>query len=95
MPAQDTSNLTRRHVQLVSHGLNEAAADVGGMDPGEALTLKNVFFDTPSTVSTRKGSVDGDRMMDDNGAPAPVTSVPFCDFFESQGKIFAIGHSTA
>lgn len=87
--------LKRRPIQLVSGGLNEAAADLGGMDPAEALTLKNVYFDTPSVVSVRRGSVDGDRMMDDNGIPAPVTSVPFCDFFESQGKIFAIGHSTA
>ena len=87
--------LQRRPVQVVSGGLNEAAADLGGMDPSEALSLKNVYFDTPSTVSIRRGSVDGDRMMDDNVAPAPVTSVPFCDFFESQGKIFAIGHSTA
>ena len=87
--------LKRRPIQLVSGGLNEAAADLGGMDPSEALTLKNVYFETPSVVSIRRGSVDGDRMMDDNGVPAPVTSVPFCDFFESQGKIFAIGHSTA
>ncbi|MCP4901239.1 MAG: hypothetical protein GY906_30080, partial [bacterium] len=87
--------IVRRPIKIISGGLDEAAADLGGMDPSEALELRNAFFDTMSTVSVRRGSNDGDPMVDDNGTPAPVTSVPYHDFFPSQGQIFAIGHSTA
>ncbi len=86
--------IVRRQVPVVSGGINEVAADIGGMDPPESLVLKNAFFDTPSTVTVRAGSVDGDLIEDDNGVPAPVTSIPFFDFFPVQGRIFGISHST-
>lgn len=86
--------IIRRQVQIVSGGISETAADIGGMDPTESLLLKNAFFETPSAVTVRAGSVDGDRLVDDNGVPAPVTSIPFFDFFPVQGRIFGISHST-
>lgn len=86
-------SIVRRPVHLISAGLNEAAADLGGMLPGESLILKNAFFDTPSTASVRAGSVDGDVLHDD-GVPAPITSIPFFKYFPSQGGILVVGHST-
>lgn len=86
-------SIVRRQVQLISGGLNEAAADLGGMLPGESLILKNAYFDTPSTASVRAGSVDGDELQDD-GVPAAITSIPFHKYFPSQGGIFVVGHST-
>ena len=86
-------SIVRRPVKLISAGLNEAAADLGGMLPGESLILKNAYFDTPSTASVRAGSVDGDELQDD-GVPAAITSIPFHKYFPSQGGIFVIGHST-
>jgi hypothetical protein len=86
--------LVRRKVELISAGLNEAAADLGGMLPGESLELQNAYFDTPSTCSVRKGSADGDDLLDDQGSPANITSVPFFKYFPSQGSIVVIGHST-
>lgn len=86
--------ITRRPVVVVSGGINEVAADIGGMEPPESLVLKNAFFDTPSTVTVRAGSVDGDQLEDDNGVPAPVTSIPYFDFFPVQGRIFGVSHST-
>lgn len=86
--------IVRRPVQLVAGGISEAAADLGGMDPSEALELRNAFFDTISTISVRRGSANGDNMQDDQGSPADVTSVPYIKFFPSQGQIFTIGHST-
>lgn len=86
--------IVRRSIEVVSAGINEVAADIGGMGPGEALVLKNAFFDTPSTVTVRAGSIDGDLIEDDNGIPAPVTSIPFLDFFSVQGRIFGVSHST-
>ncbi len=86
-------SIVRRPVHLISAGLNEAAADLGGMLPGESLILKNAYFDTPSTASVRAGSVDGDVLHDD-GVPAPITSIPFFKYFPSQGGILVVGHST-
>lgn len=86
--------IVRRPVQIVSGGISEAAADLGGMDPSEALELRNAFFNTVSTISVRRGSANGDNMQDDQGSPADVTSVPYFKFFPSQGQIFVIGHST-
>lgn len=86
--------IVRRQVQVISGGISEVSADIGGMEPSESLLLKNAFFDTPSTVTVRGGSVDGDQLVDDNGVPAPVTSIPYLDFFPVQGRIFGISHST-
>jgi len=86
-------SIVRRPVKLISAGLNEAAADLGGMLPGESLILKNAYFDTPSTASVRAGSVDGDELQDD-GVPAAITSIPFHKYFPSEGGIFVVGHST-
>lgn len=85
--------LGRKYIPLLSGGISDSAADQGGMDLTAALELENGFFNTPSSLSLRRGSVDGDRLMDD-GVPAPVTSVPFLEFFPDRGKLFAIGHST-
>lgn len=87
--------ILRRPVQIVAGGISDSAADLGGMGPSEGLEFKNGFFDTPSTITTRRGSIDGDEMQDDNSSPAAVNSVPFFDFQPSVGKIFAIGHSLA
>lgn len=86
--------IVRRQIQVISGGISEVSADIGGMDPSESLLLKNAFFDTPSTVTVRGGSVDGDVLHDDNGVPVPVTSIPYLDFFPVQGRIFGISHST-
>lgn len=87
--------IERKYIPLLSGGIRDSAADQGGMGLTEALELENGFFNTPSSLTIRRGSVDGDRLLDDAGVPAPVTSIPFLGFFPDRGKIFAIGHSTA
>lgn len=86
-------SLERIFIPLLSGGLRDSAADQGGMSLTEAIELENGFFDTPSSLTIRRGSVDGDRLMDD-GVPDPITSIPFLEFFPDRGKIFVIGHST-
>lgn len=87
-------SLERIFIPLLSGGLRDSAADQGGMALTESIELENGFFNTPSSLTIRRGSVDGDRLMDDAGIPAPITSVPFLEFFPDRGKIFVIGHST-
>lgn len=86
-------SLERIFIPLLSGGLREAAADQGGMSLTETIELENGFFNTPSSLTIRRGSVDGDRLLDD-GVPDPITSIPFLEFFPDRGKIFVIGHST-
>lgn len=88
--------IERKYIPLVSGGISDSAADQGGMDLTAALELENGFFNTPSSLTVRRGSVDGDRLMDDTPVTTlPVTSIPFLSFFPDRGKIFAIGHSTS
>lgn len=86
--------LERIFIPLLSGGLRDSAADQGGMGLTEAIELENGYFDTPSSLTIRRGSAEGDRLMDDAGVPAPITSIPFLEFFPDRGKIFVIGHST-